>query len=604
MPAKKKSAAAAPPPLPATAMRWLLGAAAFALVVVVPLVWDVTASSAFRGTKSSLAIAAWTALAGVFVAANLRSPAWRDPWLLPWVGVIAAGLLSAAASAQPLRSAAALVPVVLAGLGVTALRQQDERGRARLRTMVLASGVVQALLVLLLRVPSLEPRSFRLLESASGRFSIVGTIGNPADVAVFLALPAILAAALALENRRTRLLCAAASLLMTGVVVSTATLSVAAAMAVGFAILFWHRMPRRLRLPAVVALAVAAAIAVVAGPVAQRIEVAVHQVRQGDWLWFGSGRATSYAAAFAMLGARPLTGVGFGLFGAESFRFQDEDALAVRGRILDLVTGFGETHSEPLQFAAENGLVGVVLLGAACAVAWRRRPRTAGVIPAVVPVAAVAALVAAAQFPLHLPSVAAQWAVLLSLALPPLAPPPTAGTRAAWLRLFVAVAVLLAGVTVAWNRHRAARAIRASELLVQAIRAGGADAPPSELAAAALPRLEQHLRWVPYSLEGILAAGNLAIEAKRPHAALRHFSRALALDERPETRFDVGMTLLLLGEQESGYAQLVRAVKLNPAVFKRIVDPDLSRALRKRLDADGYGLRHPWIYADTPAARP
>jgi len=84
--------------------------------------------------------------------------------------------------------------------------------------------------------------------------------------------------------------------------------------------------------------------------------------------------------------------------------------------------------------------------------------------------------------------------------------------------------------------------------------------------------------------------------AGRPETALDHFRHALALAERPETRFNVGMALLALGEQESGYAHLMRAVKLNPWVFGQIAKPEVAEALRRRLDADGYGARHPWLY--------
>jgi hypothetical protein len=69
-------------------------------------------------------------------------------------------------------------------------------------------------------------------------------------------------------------------------------------------------------------------------------------------------------------------------------------------------------------------------------------------------------------------------------------------------------------------------------------------------------------------------------------------------------RFDVGIALLMVGERDAGMAHLERAVELNPAVFRTIADPDLSRSLRRRLDASGYGLAHGWIYDGTPAATP
>lgn len=593
-----------PEPLPvATRAVWrVTEAAAIVLLLVVPLAWDPAAASPFRGPQAALALAGWVTLTGVFAVWTTRG-VWRDPWLWPWVGLAAAAVVSAVTSAQPLRSLSTLVPVVLAGAGVTALRMLPDSGRRRLRGVVVASGVVQALLVLAFRTPALRPSGFRILEDATGRFAIVGTLGNPGDVAVYLAMPTVLAAAMALEARRWRFALAMAALLTAGVAVFTATVTVVAAMGVGLGVLFARRLPRKIRLGALAALGAAVVIVVTVGPLAHRIDTAVTQLRRGDWLWFGSGRAVSFAAALAMAAARPLTGVGFGLFGAESFRFQSEDALAVRGRILDLVTGFGEAHSEPLQFLAETGAAGVLLLLAGGVLAWRGGARATGVIPAVGPLAVTALLVAAAQFPLHLAAVAAQWAVLMALALPPL-PARQAGGQKGWGLLAVTLAIAAMGAGVAWKRYRALRAIRAAETIVQAIRAGELGVQGVSLAATALPRLEAHLSWLPFSVAGELAAGNLAIEARRPDEALRHFTRGLALGERPEARFDVGMTLLLLGDRETGFDHLVRAIKLNPAVFKRVEDAGLARELRRRLDADGYGRRYPWIYADTPVATP
>jgi len=62
----------------------------------------------------------------------------------------------------------------------------------------------------------------------------------------------------------------------------------------------------------------------------------------------------------------------------------------------------------------------------------------------------------------------------------------------------------------------------------------------------------------------MLILGNLAVDAGDTRLALSSFGRALALAERPEVRFDVGMALLMAGERETGMAHLMRAVELNP----------------------------------------
>jgi hypothetical protein len=94
------------------------------------------------------------------------------------------------------------------------------------------------------------------------------------------------------------------------------------------------------------------------------------------------------------------------------------------------------------------------------------------------------------------------------------------------------------------------------------------------------------------------------VDAGNTRLAIEAFERASALADRPEVRFDMGMALLMAGDQERGMAQLVRAVQLNPAIFREIRSPELSRALRRRLDASGYGPKHAWMYQGTPAAMP
>jgi Flp pilus assembly protein TadD len=110
--------------------------------------------------------------------------------------------------------------------------------------------------------------------------------------------------------------------------------------------------------------------------------------------------------------------------------------------------------------------------------------------------------------------------------------------------------------------------------------------------------------WLAGSWEAAVTLGNVAAAAGETGVALDSFGRALALADRPEVRFDVGMTLLMAGDREEGMGQLVRAVQLNPAVFREIKDPALSRELRGRLDASGYGAKHSWMFKDTPAEQP
>ena len=598
-----------PTPAPASPGTGLLEAlsflAAVVLVLAVPLVFDSAAFDPFRGPKRELAAAAWAALAAVFAVTNLRGAAWRDRWWPAWGGILAGGLVSAVFCPQPARALAALLPVVLAALGWGGLRQLSAQHRRSLVRLVVWAGAIEACLVLLFLSPQWQPRAFSLLD-LGGRYDWVGTMGNPGDVGTFLALPALLAAEHAIGSRRRRLVWAGAAALMTGVLLGTRTVTGALALAAGALVLAWRAVPRSRRLPVIAAVLVVAAGAFVATPLSRRVAAAVGEARGGGLIWLGSARGAAYVAAGSMFAARPATGVGFGLFEANSFRFQSQRALAQRGRVLGMVTGFGEAHNDLLQYGAETGALGLLLAAAGIVVAVRRRPAapSAGALdPA--PIAAAALVLALTQFPLHLAAIATQWVVLAALAAPPLPAPPDPRGWPGRLRLLAIGLLTGAAAMVTWERYLASTAMQQARVLVDTLRVARLrPAAKAELARTALGNLQPRARWLAGSWEAAVTLGNVAAAAGETGAALDSFGRALALADRPEVRFDVGMTLLAAGNREEGIAQLVRAVELNPAVFREIKDPALSRELRGRLDASGYGVKHAWMYEGTPAAQP
>lgn len=579
---------------------FLLGAA---LVLLLPLVWSSESLEAFRGPKRELALALWATLAAVFLTGAFRGAAWRDPWWAAWAGVVAGAVLSAPASGHPGVVLVRTLPVLLAALGWGALRRLSESGRRRLATLLVAAGTLQAAVTALLVLPAFQPEAFGRIYEFEGRYKWIGTLGNPADVAVFLVLPALLAAALALTRRRRRWAPAAAAALMLAVVIATRTLSAVIAFGCGGAVLLWRYVPRRFRAAAVAAAIAVAIAAGMVGPLAPRVRAAVQEFKRGGWTAIGSGRGAGYAAALGMIAARPVLGVGFGRFESNSFAYQDEALLAGRARVLRLETAFGQAHNDVLQHAAETGLLGLAL--AAAGIAWAaRRGRSAPTpLPARLPMLAAMAAIALLQFPLHLAAIAAQWAVFAALALPPLpaAPPPAVRRRLVnWLAV---AAIAVAASFTAWQRHRGSVAWQEASTLVEVMRQGQVRQGRAEAARVALERIESRLRWFPGAWDARVVAGNVAMLAGRREAALAHFEAALRLAERPETRFNVGMALLALGDQEAGYAHLIRAVKLNPRVVAQVTDPEVAASLRRRLDADGYGARYPWIYKAPPSSR-
>ena len=595
-----------PAAAPETATGWLERTAfwlAAALLLVVPLVWGADCTEAFRVPKRELALALWAALAALFVSRNPGGVAWRDPWWAPWAAVVAGAVLSAPASGHPEVVLVRTVPFVLAALGWGAVRQLDARHRARLAVLVVAAGTLQAALTALFLLPSFQPAAFGQIDRFSGRFKWIGTLGNPADVGVFLVLPLLLAGAAALSRKRRRWAPGGAAAFMLLVLLGSRTLSAAIALACGGAVLLWRLVPRRLRLPVVAGAAALMVAAAAVGPLAPRVRAAVDEFRHGGWSAIGSGRGAGYAAALGMVAARPLAGVGFGLFESNSFAFQDEDVLARRASVLRLETAFGQAHNDVLQHAAETGMLGLLLVAAAAAWAARRAPRGASALPVRLPLLAAIAPLALLQFPTHLAAIAAQWTVVAALAVPPLPAPPAAPRRRRVAQWLAVAAVAGAVGYAAWQRYTGSIAWQQAATLARAIQQGQLKQGSADAARAAFTRLEPRLRWFPGAWDAHVVTGSVAMLAGRTESALDHFRRALAIAERPETRFNVGMALLALGEQESGYAHLMRAVKLNPWVFGQVTNPEVKESLRRRLDADGYGTRYPWIYRVPETAR-
>jgi len=589
---------------PASAYATATMLAAALLVLALPLVWDTGVLEAFRGPKRDLALFAWTALAGLFIASNAGGTALRDAWWAPWAGLVLGGLLSAPLSGEPLRVVAAVAPAALAALGWGALRQLDEGRRRRLLNWVVISGVVQALVAAAFTSETWRPASFDLLRNLWQRYAWIGTIGNPADLAVFLTLPTLLALSLAIARKERRIWHAIACAIMTAVIVASATLTAVAALAVGASLVLWRLVPRGRRLAVSAALAVALLAVGFFTPLRGRVLSSISEARHGGWIFAASGRGAGLAAATGMVAAHPLTGVGYGLFEARSFRFQSEEILAQRARNLGVEIGFGEAHNDFLQHVAETGLLGLALLVAGAAVPLAKRSRRDDLLPVVGPLLAAGAVLAAAQFPLHLAAIAAQWVVLAALALPPLAVPEPASRGLRVATACAAVILVVAVATVAARRHSAAQAFEQGKLLVEALNRAPDSPARREASGKAVERLEPRLSSLPHSAEARLVTGNLAMIARRPTTALAHFSRALELGERPETRFDVGMALIASGDRQAGMTHLIRAIKLNPKMLERVTDEQLARALRRRLDADGYGTRYPWIYRGTRAETP
>ena len=588
----------------ATAPHWLqrlVFVAACGLVGVVPLVWSLAGYEVFRGPKRLLAMAIWLVLGGVTLVRAWSREMWRDPWWLAWAGLLMGAAVSMPFSGQPVRVLAALLPVVLVALGWGSLRWLTATHRSTLEVLVVATGIVGAGLAAVFSVPRWRPEGFELFSFLEGRYAWIGTFGNPADVALSLLLPCLLATARALRSPGRRLRWALPAFGMAATIVATRTVSVVGALAVAGAVLLWEALPRRSRLPGLIIALVVTSAALLASPMRGRLAEVIQQTRDGGWAWLGSGRTAGFGAGLGMVAARPLIGIGFGLFEAHSFRYQDEDLLAERSRVLGRETGFCEAHNDPLQFAAETGLIGLALAAAGLWLAWRAARPVFGELAGAKALVLAAAVVALAQFPLHQAAIAAQWVVLAVLALParPVPPPPPGWRRP--LVLLLAITLVAGGWLWLGRQRHLSVLLRQAQTLDEVLRAGKVpqDRVPG-LARAALANLERAAWCAPFDWRAAVLMGDLAMLAGDPSRAGELFGSALRLAERPETRFNAGMVMLTLGDEPRGLEHLERAVRLNPSIFSRIDDPEVAAAVRRRLEVSGYAARHPWVFAPSP----
>lgn len=557
--------------------------AGLALVLVLPLVVDLACSGPFRTPKTLLARILWAALAGLFLA----RPSW-DAWGWPLVAVVVAGVVASLAAGQ---GSFAVVPVALAALGWMGLRQLAEPQRRRLFLGMILGGVIQAMLALAFADPAARPASFAALEEAAGRHKVLGTMGNPGDVGVFLVLPALGALSMAVTQKR-RSLWLLAWVVQFVAMVASQTLSALAAFALGAFLVFALLLPPEKRWWAAGGSALALALVFALVPSLRlRVAESFRLPKERGFQWVASARGAAWLSAWHMWQANPIFGVGLGQFPTHYFRYLSRDALAERGKVLGLRTGFGEAHNELLQYVAETGLVGLGLLSASLVWAWRRGgPPSGSPLLSAAPVLGAMGVLALLQFPLHLAALAAQWLVVLALLLPPVKTGVQRLRAGAWLGL----GVLAATVLVSWFQWRAWRAVEAAEALVAALRQNPRIVDARVLAARAYENLQPKLSFLPGEVEAENVAGNLAREAGLWDQAMAHFRRALALAERPELHFNLGVTLCALGQEEEGLRHLGRAVELNPAVLREVTDRVLAAKLRQELTRAGYFAAYPW----------
>ena len=347
---------------------WILAAVCVAAARLV----DPSAEAAFDAPKRlatlvGIAVAALAVLARPRRATPVVSLAGRMARALAAAGLVG---VAAAAIASPHRAASLdaarvlLLGALLLPLGASAAT--EGRGARIVLGAVLGAALVNALVSLLQAGGVFQPFA---LEAVAGRTATGALLGNEGQLALTLALAAVVALAVFLGATRPKLRVASGAglVVLVAALLVNGTVTALAGTAAGVAVLVGTRLGRR---AVVAALGVAVALVGVAAaslPLRERVVDAVADVRAGDWDDLVSNRLGPWAAALEMARERPFTGFGPGSFPAEyvPHRLRAEIRYRMRFVIPKITSSYSEAHNEYLQSLAECGLPATLAMAGA-----------------------------------------------------------------------------------------------------------------------------------------------------------------------------------------------------------------------------------------------
>lgn len=341
-----------------------------ALLLAVPLVFDVRFGGQFRLAKAQLAqtLGLASLLLLVLGARRLDAGSLRRALHSPAAMAIAPLLVVATAlsfaSRHPEHVARGLAGFWIAGACLLGWSWGFARSElARLLAWTLPGAALSALLGGVQALGLYQPFAFASDWTVSQeRFEVIGFAGNPGDLAASLVLPCLWAQAAALSGGRLWLAAAAAACGL-GVVASQ-TLTAILALALGSALLWVPRLAGRGRRIVAAALGLGLIVLVAYAPARERALDKGRALARADWNDLLTGRLDGWRAAVEMLAGHPFAGVGQGAYRAE---FVDTKAVLLERGVEFYAEQpfpvFANAHSEPLEVAAETGLPGLIALG-------------------------------------------------------------------------------------------------------------------------------------------------------------------------------------------------------------------------------------------------
>lgn len=368
--------------LPADRLRAFAGLVVGLLLIATAVAFDAAARDSFRLPKLLLAeVLGLASLVPLWLAALGRAaerPRWKTTALLAVAPLALAAALSAVTSSHP---EAAREGLWHASVGFACLigwsSSLGGRRLRRLLDLLLLPATLLAAIALLQAAGSFRP--VELLVPLGARFEMISLAGNVGDLAMYLALPTLIAFAGFLEGRgRRRLALGLALALLAATLLVTRTVTVLIAVAIGCLVAGALRLDRRgfLRLAALLGLVVVLGLLFVPG-LGDRMRMNAEALVEGKFNILLSGRLDGWRAAVWMFEEHPLTGVGVGAFATEFSParlalWKAPDDAAVQA----YYGSFDTAHNDYLQLAAEQGAVGILAFCvtlAVCVVALRDR---------------------------------------------------------------------------------------------------------------------------------------------------------------------------------------------------------------------------------------
>jgi O-antigen ligase len=540
------------------------------------------AASPFRTPKDAIVLSAISLAIALAVAAASRRgsitlPRGHIVWALLALPILQA--ISILWSASRLRALESAVFTLIWVLGTLWLATLDRYSRHRL-ALVAAAGVTVSMAAMFLQIAGVPV--FNLGSGfASGRLSLTGLTGNPADLAIaaVLVLPFLL---IGRDGRSpSRLQYTLAVVLVLGVLL-TRTLSGLGALGILFFVWLIQQRSKALWTRAAVAGAVLLAIALAAG-LGPRLARGYERIQEGDWYALLSAREDGWSAAFSMIHARPLTGVGSAnydhLFYPSRIAWLERHG-GVGGRG-EFASHFNWAHSDPLQMMAELGIPGVVWMLFLLAALVRSRKRAGPLF----------GLAAAALTPfalLHYPTHLAVGLIPIALILGEIIHTSEAIETIQWKKARTAITVVVVAVAVAsagWQLRRAATDLWIGSL--ETALAVSQQAPPEirDRQASAVEtliesRVERMPRQAPTLWRNI---GKARFLRQDYYGAEKAFRESYDGWPHEDTEFYLGLSLASQGRRSESLQHLGRVCRTNPILIQLIRDKNLQRSVADML---------------------